>query len=273
MLIEQYKLAPEVAFHIYRPVLPHAFHDCVPSLPPAARSGADNAAVGSKRSGKYERKEKGEVVDDDDDNDDADDAADEQNNADKANGGDSTTAAANDGKASLLDTVRSLRSGDGAWTEISVELYTLFWSLELYDIEVPRAQYEAQQRVVSQQLRDLESNSALTGSKRRKERERLNGVASKLRAELAEQLRNNALVIKRVKAAAPTLLESLQNRHELTLQFLQQCVVPRCLFSAQDAAFCARFILLLHRVGTPLFSTLQLYDKITKELPAMIVCW
>jgi hypothetical protein len=32
---------------------------------------------------------------------------------------------------------------------VTVELYTAFWSLSLYDIEVPREQYAAQLRAVS----------------------------------------------------------------------------------------------------------------------------
>ena len=53
---------------------------------------------------------------------------------------------------------------------------------------------------------------------------------------------------------------------EMTTQFLQYRLFPRCIFTAQDALFCARFVYLLHMLKTPNFSTLICYDRIFGDI-------
>ena len=52
----------------------------------------------------------------------------------------------------------------------------------------------------------------------------------------------------------------------MTTQFLQYCLFPRCIFTASDALFCAKFVYLLHMLKTPNFSTLICYDRIFGDI-------
>lgn len=52
---------------------------------------------------------------------------------------------------------------------------------------------------------------------------------------------------------------------EMTTQFLQHCLFPRCIFTASDSLFCAKFVFLLHSLKTPNFSTLICYDRVSIE--------
>ena len=44
---------------------------------------------------------------------------------------------------------------------------------------------------------------------------------------------------------------------------IEHCIQPRSLLSPMDADFCAQFIKVLHTQGTPGFSTLMCYDKVS----------
>ena len=50
---------------------------------------------------------------------------------------------------------------------------------------------------------------------------------------------------------------------ETITQFLQLCVFPRCVFTANDAVYCAKFIHIIHMLQTPNFSTLICFDRVS----------
>lgn len=52
-------------------------------------------------------------------------------------------------------------------------------------------------------------------------------------------------------------------KNETITKFLQLCIFPRCIFSAIDAVYCARFVELVHQQKTPNFSTLLCYDRVS----------
>lgn len=58
------------------------------------------------------------------------------------------------------------------------------------------------------------------------------------------------------------LLPVTADRPESISQVIQCCIFPRAKNSSVDALFCAKFINLLHSIGTLNFSTLTLYDKV-----------
>lgn len=49
----------------------------------------------------------------------------------------------------------------------------------------------------------------------------------------------------------------------LAAAIIEYCIQPRCLISPMDADFCAQFIKVIHLQGTPGFSTLMCYDKVS----------
>jgi THO complex subunit 2 len=56
------------------------------------------------------------------------------------------------------------------------------------------------------------------------------------------------------------------------MEFLQQCVFPRSIFSASDAAYCAAFVRMLHTMGTPYFNTFQHIEVLICKLLQPMVC-
>jgi THO complex subunit 2 len=66
--------------------------------------------------------------------------------------------------------------------------------------------------------------------------------------------------------------EDQSKNGEGVIAFIQDCVLPRCMFSAPDALYCAKFAHLLHTLQTPSFSMLQYFDKALKDLPISLLC-
>ena len=58
-----------------------------------------------------------------------------------------------------------------------------------------------------------------------------------------------------------SLLEATKS--ETITQFLQLCMFPRCVFTASDAVYCAKFVHMLHNLKTPNFSTLLCFDRVS----------
>lgn len=58
-------------------------------------------------------------------------------------------------------------------------------------------------------------------------------------------------------------LFSESTKNETITKFLQLCIFPRCVFSAIDAVYCARFVELVHQQKTPNFCTLLCYDRVS----------
>ena len=60
---------------------------------------------------------------------------------------------------------------------------------------------------------------------------------------------------------------SESSKNESVTQLLQLCIFPRCVFTASDAIFCAKFVHMLHNLKTTNFSTLLCFDRVSN-----IVC-
>ena len=112
-----------------------------------------------------------------------------------------------------------------------------------------------------QRLASLDLDRELD-SRDKREQERLTELVTKLQQELItqEQVVNNTM--ERFKLEKESWFANCKNRYDLINVMLQHCIRPRCLFSANDATFCARFIFALHNVGTVNFSSLRLLDTV-----------
>ena len=47
-------------------------------------------------------------------------------------------------------------------------------------------------------------------------------------------------------------------------QVYQHCIYPRLLLSLEDAAFCAKFVKMMHTMGTQNFASLWFYDNVSQ---------
>ena len=59
-----------------------------------------------------------------------------------------------------MDVVRLLHPAR-VWDDISVRLYTVFWSLSVYDLYVPKQRYDEEAKKAQQAIQQLEDNYEL----------------------------------------------------------------------------------------------------------------
>ncbi|KAJ3173709.1 THO complex subunit 2 [Geranomyces variabilis] len=158
-----------------------------------------------------------------------------------------------------------------AWRGITPMFYVTFWQLSLHDIFFPAARYSAEITSQKNTLRDLEREiTKLTQMhgvnedirKKRKEVERIQIMIKTLESESRIHEAHHGKVMQRLRAESAHWFESSTGRPETTQMILQYCLQPRCVQSPADAVFCAKFILLIHNLGSPFVPTVTLYDKI-----------
>ena len=54
-------------------------------------------------------------------------------------------------------------------------------------------------------------------------------------------------------------------KNETITTFLQLFLFPRCIFTAIDAIYCAKFVQVIHLLKTPNFSTLICFDRVSNH--------
>ncbi|KAI1301341.1 THO complex subunit 2 [Halotydeus destructor] len=148
------------------------------------------------------------------------------------------------------------------WDDLSARLYITFWTLNMYDLEVPKASYGAEVERLKQLIQVTEENKDLPASKKKKEVERGRLLQEKL---LEEQLKQDQHVLRvrhRLEGEKEQWFTTNSVKSEMMMQFLQYCLFPRCIFTAADALYCAKFVHMVHTLQTPNFSTLVCLDRI-----------
>lgn len=132
----------------------------------------------------------------------------------------------------------------------------------MYDLQVPEKSYLRERTKIHQQLQQLEDNKDIAPNKKRKERERFLSIVAKLYNEASQQAEHTERVLNRLDDEKAHWFESTVNKMDVTTNFLQHCLFPRCKFTASDALFCSKFVHLLHCLKTPNFSTLICFDRV-----------
>ncbi|KAK7500593.1 hypothetical protein BaRGS_00008168 [Batillaria attramentaria] len=151
------------------------------------------------------------------------------------------------------------------WEDFTPRFYWTFWSLSMYDLKVPTNAYEKQIQQLRAQITQAEDNKDMPQSKKKKERERCNQLIDKLTDEEKKQQEHVAQVMARLKKEREAWFPCGTTKAEMTTNFLQLCLFPRCCFTASDAMYCGYFIQVLHSLKTPNFSTLICYDRIFND--------
>jgi THO complex subunit 2 len=156
-------------------------------------------------------------------------------------------------------------------------LYNLFYSLELYDVYgmqniqiinilVPIKSYQdAFLRIKQQQL---DKNIAP------KKKETADSLLKSLVEEKDAQIKHNEALVTLIKRARHVIIQSLDDQSgeaDTMWQFLQNCILPRVLYSSTDAIYCAKFIEMMHLASVPYFSTLQCYFRSFSSIPAWLM--
>lgn len=151
------------------------------------------------------------------------------------------------------------------WEDISPQFLVTFWSLTMYDLYVPTDSYQREVNKIKQLSLAAMDSKDLTGSKGKKEQERYQNLIEKLQDEKKKQHEHVEKVLYRLKQEKDNwfLSRSVKSaKNETITQFLQLCLFPRCVYTAVDAAYCAKFVHTIHMLKTANFATLLCYDRL-----------
>lgn len=132
----------------------------------------------------------------------------------------------------------------------------------MYDLQVPEKSYMRERNKITQQIQQLDDNKDMATNKKRKEKERFLSITTKLVNEATQQADHTERVLYRLDQEKAHWFETTVNKMDVTTNFLQYCLFPRCKFTASDALFCSKFVHLLHCLKTPNFSTLICFDRV-----------
>ena len=165
------------------------------------------------------------------------------------------------------------------WQSITPCLYSVFWSLSLYDIYTPSNKYERAKTTLQQAIQRSEKegrtlsdqNSKAARELRREQRSKKNAMDD-MNTEFRIQKDNERAIRRWLQQQKSEFLQECE-RIELTPQsFLQHCILPRALCSPEDAYFCAIFASILNDLQTPRWSSLNYYDKLNRCLASVVYC-
>ncbi|XP_063970178.1 THO complex subunit 2-like [Lytechinus pictus] len=152
------------------------------------------------------------------------------------------------------------------WDDISPQFYASFWTLSMYDLHVPSPSYDKEINKIKVTMANVDDNKELASAKRKKEKERYAIIIERLKDEERKQQEHCQRIEARLKKECETWFTARSTKNETITQFLQLCVFPRCCFSASDALYCAKFVLTVHKLKTPNFSTLLCYDRVFQDI-------
>ena len=182
--------------------------------------------------------------------------------------------------SSLIDKLK-VTLPEGYERSMSISFYATFWQLSLHDMLVPSSSYEdeikRQRDKIAAVSADRTDLSAF-GMKRKEARKKeLNELQDRLRTELKSQIHKYSQVRARLQKEkdcwfADFVRAPQADRDALHDALLQECFLPRALFSSLDALYTFKMIFYLHASGAPGFSTADLLDRIfrEKQLTALI---
>uniref|UniRef100_A0A673M3X3 THO complex subunit 2 n=1 Tax=Sinocyclocheilus rhinocerous TaxID=307959 RepID=A0A673M3X3_9TELE len=152
------------------------------------------------------------------------------------------------------------------WDDLRPQFYATFWSLTMYDLAVPHNAYDREVNKLKIQIKAIDENTEMPLNKKKKEKERCTALQDKLQEEEKKQLEHVQRVLHRLKLEKDNWLLAKSTKNETITKFLQLCIFPRCVFSAIDAVYCARFVELVHQQKTPNFCTLLCYDRVFSDI-------
>ncbi|XP_052864663.1 THO complex subunit 2 [Anopheles cruzii] len=164
----------------------------------------------------------------------------------------------------VIESVRPLHPPK-IWEDISPQFLVSFWSLSMYDLQVPVESYQREITKLKQLSVAVMESKEQNASKNKKEQERYVALMDKLQDERKKQQEHVDKIMHRLTNEKDYwfLSRSAKSaKNETITQFLQLCLFPRCTFTALDAIYCAKFVHTIHNLKTANFSTLLCYDRI-----------
>ncbi|KAJ2317358.1 THO2 plays a role in transcriptional elongation, partial [Coemansia sp. RSA 2704] len=156
---------------------------------------------------------------------------------------------------------------------LSPEFAAVFWTLSLYDIEVPSDRYAKEVEIQTQFTKRIDGLTKLAHGSRSKAaglaqaRVRASAAIENLNKEMLEQKQHVSRIRRWLIAQKDYwFCMAHEQRRLVTQALLQHCVLPRAVLSASDASFCAKFLWMMHYpLATNKFSLMIVYDQIFGE--------
>lgn len=173
----------------------------------------------------------------------------------------------------IVDSVRPLHQPK-VWEDISPQFLVSFWSLSMYDLQVPSDTYQREINKLKQASAAVMDSKEMNASKGKKEQERYLALIEKLQDEKKKQQEHVDKIMHRLQQEKDTwfLSRSVKSaKNETITQFLQLCLFPRCTFTALDAIYCAKFVHTIHSLKTANFSTLLCYDRVSVRSGSLVI--
>lgn len=160
-----------------------------------------------------------------------------------------------------------------------------FWCLSVYDIYTPSDRYQSEMKRLKDRYADLDSKKHLAASsgaalstaeynKVVRQRETEMKVLMASVAALSEEVLSQRRVVEAVRnmlsSEATAFFPLTASAEDISSTLLQHLVIPRLLLSPLDAVYAAKFVFLLHDVGTPRFGLLRLLHSLFGALPGLL---
>ena len=164
--------------------------------------------------------------------------------------------------AALQSTVQGIASvmPANSISALGAPFFTTFWQLALPDVTVPMERYQQELSRLRQSIQDVDAAADLSESLKKSARVRLQESIAHLTTELKEQTLAYQATRRRLQAEKVHWFAPDVHRGQLVQQLVVHCLHPRALFSPTDAVYTAKFLRMLHTLGTPALPTLAVYD-------------
>ncbi|KAK9861183.1 hypothetical protein WJX84_006826 [Apatococcus fuscideae] len=168
-------------------------------------------------------------------------------------------------------------------TLLRPDFYLAFWNLQYYDIHVPEERYkeamDTLRQQIAEQARLVRESSKMRSTSAKKEHpalvrehKRLQETLDKLTAELNRQKRHVEEVYARMSLLKEDWNDDTTSRMTgSNVVFIQDCILPRCLYSPEDAAFAGTYLSLLTKLATA-WPIALVYNKVFTQLLSVLAC-
>ena len=159
---------------------------------------------------------------------------------------------------------------DETWDAPSRSFFVTFWSLSLGDLKVPMTSYEEEVNRLKTRVTAINNDRhdlSIAGTQRKdREKKALSELQERLRAEVKTRIASLTVTRKRLALEKDLWFAGQSTRQNaLNTALLEQCFLPRILFSPVDALYSFRMFKHLHSSGTKNFWSMGFLDQIFAE--------
>jgi THO complex subunit 2 len=153
---------------------------------------------------------------------------------------------------------------------IGLGFYVTFWQLALYDVTIPGKSYEDELSRQHKRIATISSNradvTAAGARKREAEKKQISNLIDRLLTENKEHLKAFAESKARLAKEKGQWFVGMHGKSEmLNSALMEHCFLPRILLSPLDSVFSFKFLKFLHTSGTSNFRTMGFYDLLFRQ--------